>query len=248
MQIKFFLIFLLIVLNTLYSAEKKPLNKEIALIKQKQIFFGQFEVKNEQSKPVLNSFVSEYNLPQPIDRLYSLLGTFSFLDEQEKNTAVFTEISSKKTVFLKKGDILNGNKIISIDERGVLFESGFGDRFLFTQSGIKYTQTLPKRFFFRVNLKTAMNWLINQPEFLYSVKIVSDNESGFKVQQIEPGSIFERAGLAMNDRILQINETLLKTPDDAFSVWKEILTTGKKLATVKLVRNNKPVELIYILE
>lgn len=248
MQIRFFLIFLVIVFTSLYSTEKKPLNNKISLITQKQIFFGPNEIKNTNSKTLIGSFVSQMNLPQPVDKLYNLVGTFSFLEEQEKNTAVFIEISSKKIVFLKKGDILNGNKIISIDDRGVLFESVFGDRFLFTQSGIKYTQVLPQRLFFRVNLKTAMDWLTLQPEFIYSVKIVSNNETGFKVQQIEQGSIFETAGLALNDRILQINDILLKTPKDAFSAWQEILTTGKKLAKVKLIRNNKPVELVYILE
>jgi len=228
-----------------YPEEKKP-SQNLALILQKQIFFGSTEIKNDLKKNP--DFVSQIPSPQPLDRVYSLAGTFSYLDEPEKNTAVLTEISSKKIIFLKKDDIVSGNRVLAIDEKGVLFESGFGERFLFTQSGIKYSQVSVQRSYFKINIKNAMDWLKKQPEFLGSIKFVQSDGVGFVVNELEQGSIFEKAGLNNQDRVFQINDVFLKKPQDAMSALNEIFKGGKKMAVVKLTRFNKQIELVYILE
>ncbi|MGC8804820.1 MAG: PDZ domain-containing protein, partial [Candidatus Ratteibacteria bacterium] len=196
----------------------------------------------------LSMFVFSISQPQPFDAQYQLIGTFVFFDEVSKTTAVLKENSSNKILFLKIGDIINGNKIVSIEETGVVFENGFNERFLLTQSGIKVMQTQPRRFYFKVNLKNALQWLTTQPEFLYGMKLVPLDTAGFKVQDIEPGSVFESAGLASNDVITHINGILLKQPEDAFKAYDEIFKTGRKFTVLKIVRDKKLVELVYVLE
>lgn len=231
----------------LFSAEK-TLSVSFAPILQKQIFFGSPQIKKPEESSVLSLFVSGIQPPKPIDRIYSLTGIFSYSDEPGKNTAVLTENSSKKIIFLKVNDIINGNRVLAINDNGIIFESALGDKFTLTQSGIKYNQALPQRFYFKVNTKNAIQWLKVKPEFLSTIKFVLVNGLGFDVQEIEPGSVFEAAGFGKNDRIIQINDTILKKPSDAIAAYNEIFKTGKKLAIVRLVRNNRPVELVYILE
>ncbi|MCX7705118.1 MAG: hypothetical protein N2115_02520 [bacterium] len=232
---------------SLSFASEKGISVNITHILRKQIFFSFSDVKKVR-EPSLPVFISQIQPPQPLDRIYSLMGTFFYNEDPGKSIAVLSEINSKKVIFLKKNDIINGNRVLSIDESGVVFESVLGENFLLTQSGIKYSQTLPQRFYFNVNTKTAIDWLKLQPEFLNAIKFVPANGIGFSVQEIEPGSVFEAAGLGKDDRIIQINDIMLKTHADAISAYHEIFKTGRKVAIVKLVRNNKPVELIYILE
>ncbi|MCM8816662.1 MAG: hypothetical protein NC913_04025 [Candidatus Omnitrophica bacterium] len=231
----------------LFSTEK-TLSENLAPILQKQIFFSPLQTKKQDQSLSLPVFVSPLQTPQPIDTLYTLMGVFFYSDGQEKNTAVLLEQSSKKIIFLKINDTINGNRVLAINDNGVVFQSPLGDRFILTTSGIRYNQVLPQRFYFKINMKNAFEWLRKQPEFLFTIAFASGNGIGFSVQEIEPGSIFEVAGFMKNDRVIQINDIILKTPKDAFGAYSEILKTGKKLAIVKLVRNNRPVELVYILE
>ncbi len=230
---------------SIFCAEKKP-PENLTAILQKNVFFAPLEVKKDNQEK-LSTFVSSISQP-PLDAQYQLIGTFVFFEEPSKTTAILKENSSGKILILKTGDIINGNRIVSIEETGVVFESGFGEKFLFTQSGIKTIQTQPRRFYFRVNLKGALQWLTMQPEFLYGIKIVPLDIAGFKVLDIEPGSVFELAGLASNDVITQINGIILKKPDDAMKAYDEIFKTGRKFAVVRIVRDRKPLELVYILE
>lgn len=240
-------ILLLISCFPLFSADIKKPSPNLTAILQKNLFFSPLETKKDtQQLPV---FITSIKEPEPLDKTYSLSGTFVFTDEPEKNTAVLIENSSKKIIFLKNGDIINGNRVISIEDNGVLFQSGFGEKFLLTQSGIKALVPQPKRFYFRVNLKSAIQYLTMKPDVVYSIKFSHvDSPSGFKVQEIEPQSIFESAGLGLNDVITQINDKVLQSPDDAMSAYIDILKSGKKIALVKAIREKKLVELVYFLE
>ncbi|HOC02799.1 MAG TPA: hypothetical protein PKK91_04905 [bacterium] len=231
----------------LFSAERTT-SQKTSIILQKNIFFSPLEKKQE--KPGLPVFISQIPQPQSLDKTYTLIGTFIFIDEREKTTAVLKEISTNKMLFLKNGDVVAGNRIIEIKDDGVVFESAFGERFTLTQSGIKSSQPQGQSFYFRVNLKTAIETILSHPEVLSSIKITSIDKDthGFKVEDIEPGSIFELCGLSPNDIIIQIDEILLKTPDDAIFAYKRILQTGKKFTTIKILRNKKQMNLVYILE
>jgi len=231
----------------LFSAEKTT-SQKASIILQKNIFFSPLEKKQEKSG--LPAFITQMNQPQPLDKTYTLTGTFIFSNEPEKTTAVLKDISTNKILFLKNGDVVAGNRIIAIKDDGVVFESAFGEKFTLTQSGIKSSQPKGQSFYFRVNLKTAIETILSHPEVLSSIKIAPVNKDtpGFKIEDIEPGSIFELCGLSPNDTIIQVDETLLKKPEDAISVYKKILQTGKKFITIKILRNKKQLNLVYILE
>ncbi|HOL36022.1 MAG TPA: hypothetical protein PKW86_09150 [bacterium] len=232
--------------SSVFCADKK-LPQNLTAILQRNVLFAPLEVKkDDQSK--LSMFVAPISPPQRLDAQYLLIGTFVFFDEPSKTTAVLKENASGRILFLKTGDIVNGNKIVSIEETGVVFENGFNEKFILTQSGIKAIHTQPQRVYFKVNLKNAMQWLTLQPEFLYGIKLTPFDSAGFKIQDIEPGSIFESAGFTSNDVILQINDIILRSPADALKAYNEIFKTGKKYAVIRVIRDRKPVELVYFLE
>ncbi|HPP66931.1 MAG TPA: hypothetical protein PKX05_03345 [bacterium] len=238
-------LFLIFIFESSFAESKSSLDYSVIL--QKNIFFTPFEKKQESSIPV---FITQINQPQSLDKTHSLVGTFVFLDEPEKSTVVLREFSTNKMLFLKKGDIVVGNTIILIQDDSVIFESAFGERFALTQAGIKFTHLQTPTFYFRVNLKTAFETISAYPEILSTIKFVSvgKDTAGFKIQDIEPQSIYEMAGLMVNDIIVQIDDMMLKTPDDAIDAYKNILITGRKFTTIKILRNNKSINLVYILE
>ncbi len=238
--------FLSFIFNLLLFSADKNASPNIAAILQKNVFFSPLEKQEKPGPPV---FVTQINQPQSLDKVYVLIGTFVFHNEPEKTTAVLKEIRTNKMLFLKKGDVVSGNRIISIQDNGVIFESGFGERFTLSQSGIKFNQMQVQSFYFRVNLNNVFESISMDPKILSTINISSaDGAGGFRVKDIEPGSVFESCGLAVNDVIYQIDDTILKTPDDAISAYKKTLMTGKKFVIIKILRNKKPINLVYICE
>jgi general secretion pathway protein C len=69
---------------------------------------------------------------------------------------------------------------------------------------------------------------------------------GFKIYNIRRGSDFEKLGLQKNDIIKSVNNVELKSYNDAFKLYNRFGKT--KQLNIKLLRNNKEVEINYEIE
>jgi general secretion pathway protein C len=69
---------------------------------------------------------------------------------------------------------------------------------------------------------------------------------GFKINNIRKGSDFEKLGLRRNDIIKSVNNIELKSYNDAFKLYNKFSKT--KMLNIKILRNNKEVEINYEIE
>lgn len=73
--------------------------------------------------------------------------------------------------------------------------------------------------------------------------LASEAKDGFKIIDIEKGSIYQKVGLKKGDVITQINGVKLKSIEEFTAIWSEF-KNGQK-AELSIERNGKAKTLIY---
>lgn len=70
-----------------------------------------------------------------------------------------------------------------------------------------------------------------------------DKIEGFKIENINKDSVFEKLGLKKGDVIKSVNNNVLSSYAEAFKVYNNIENT--KYLNIEILRNNEVVELNY---
>lgn len=96
-----------------------------------------------------------------------------------------------------------------------------------------------------VSQQSLRQQLNNLPSLLRQAKAVPHSENGenlgFKVVEIQTGSIFEDLGLQKDDVIQSVNGTSVRSAEDALNAYRRLRTS--KSFQLSLLRNGRPVSL-----
>ena len=221
--------------------------KSYNTVLKKNVFTNTIEVK----KPVvaLNP-VSSLPEPELPDKTFNLLGTVVDSGTPGHSLAVVVNIRTKEDLFLSPGAELGNTKIVHIEKEGVVLENGFGDRFFLTCSGLRPLGLFPRTFFYRVNLGQLLQKLQQETELLSSLKLTpaETKGSGLKLTGVIAESVMEKLGLANDDIIQSLNGASLTSNEDLLLAYQKLLSEGQKQVVVRVIREKRPIRLVYQLE
>jgi len=205
----------------------------------------------ETAKPVvvLNP-VSSLPEPELPDKTFNLLGTVVDTRTAANSLAVFVNVRTKQDFFLSPGAALGNTKIVHIEKEGVVLENSFGDRFFFTCFGLRPLGLFPKTFFYRVNLGQLLQKLQQETDLLSSLKLTPAEikGTGVKLTGIVAETVMEKLGLANDDIIHSLNGVTLTSTVDLLQAYQKLLSEGQKQVVVRVMREKRPLRLVYQLE
>jgi general secretion pathway protein C len=81
------------------------------------------------------------------------------------------------------------------------------------------------------------------PDFLRQASVIPSPGGGFKIQQIQPGSLYEKMGLHPGDIVKVVNGQPINSADDAMRIYQQM--QGNAAIQIEISRNGKPDTLHY---
>ncbi len=159
----------------------------------------------------------------------------------------FVVLKDKKTVFVDLGKAYKGYKLIQIGLNYAIFE----------RNGKKYKLTMSKEKIKNLKIK-SVNAFNEQPievsrkifeEYKNNLNKIWNNigiiktKDGYEITYIKPGSIFDKLGLRIGDKIIEVNGRKLKNDADAWDLYKN--ADNFNYFEIKIKRNNKIKVLSY---
>ena len=81
------------------------------------------------------------------------------------------------------------------------------------------------------------------PDFLRQATMIPSKSGGFQVQQIQPGSLYEKLGLRAGDVIKVVNGQPVNSVEDAMRLYQQM--QGVAAVQIEIARNGKPENLYY---
>ncbi|HOV22451.1 MAG TPA: hypothetical protein PLW95_07260 [bacterium] len=186
--------------------------------------------------------------PPEIDKIFKVAGTIIFEEDRGKNIVILEDTKTKSMSFRKIGDIINGFKILEIDENEVIFESD-GEKYLLNEIGCECL-TIPKEaIVFEVKMGALLEVIEKQSNLIEKIevkKIKKDgNFIGFEIGGIEKDSFLEEFGIQNKDIITGINGHLFENEDFYFDFYEAILRQEIKRVEIKFLRDGKHHIYIY---
>ena len=183
-----------------------------------------------------------------------------------------SERGSRETTILSAGETYKGAKLLKVFSKYALFVEKEVEYKIELGKGASYTPSQPKPLVVQpidikpiveskpidANIKQTENKIEVKRDFLetytkntdriwrdISLKenLVDGKIDGFKVDKIKRDSTFEKLGLRAGDVIKSVNNTPLKSYDDAMRVYKKIGTMSA--LNMKIMRGNEIMELGY---
>ena len=101
-----------------------------------------------------------------------------------------------------------------------------------------------------VSQRTLRQQLNNLPRLLQQAKAVphqvNGETTGFKLVELQAGSVFEDLGLQKDDVIQSVNGNELRSPDDALIAYRELRTS--RSFQVALLRGGRPMTLNLLVQ
>lgn len=84
---------------------------------------------------------------------------------------------------------------------------------------------------------------LRSPELLKQAMLTPSPGGGFLVQQIQPGSLYEKLGLRPGDVIKSVNGQAVNSAEDAVKLYQQLPTLGS--VQMEILRGNRPESLYY---
>jgi general secretion pathway protein C len=81
------------------------------------------------------------------------------------------------------------------------------------------------------------------PEFLRQATITPTGSGGFQVQQLQPGSLYEKLGLRAGDVIKSVNGQSVNSAEDAMKLYQQMANVAS--VQIEVLRGGKPEHLYY---
>jgi hypothetical protein len=199
-------------------------------------------------EPVISEGVFPLAEPEPLDRQVTLLGiVISTEPGKEKKYAIIEDSRSKEADFYQPGAMIRGYALKEITEKGAIFETFIGTRFILTQKGARYLAQPIQTACFRVNIMDALKQL--ERDFLKMKGFTAKHTAqGLALDNIPAGTILDKAGWADKDIVCTIAEAPVHSAADILAAYETALKTNTKTLVVGLLRNNVPAKIVYVLE
>ena len=186
--------------------------------------------------------------PEPLDKQINLLGiVISTEPGKEKKYAIIEDSRSKDADFYKPGAVIRGYALKDITEKGPIFETFIGTKFILTQTGARYLDQQIQTTYFKINIRDAVKQLEQDLPKMNGF-IASPSADGLVLDNIPPGTILDKAGWADKDIVRTIAKTPVHSAMDIRTAYETVLKTGTKTLIVGLLRNNIPIRIVYMLE
>jgi len=218
---------------------------DYTIIIDRNIFSPKYPEKKENVK--YTEIVKIFQSPQ-LDKIFNIAGTVIFEENTSKNIVILEDLKTKKMSFYKVGDVVDGFKIIEIDEKEVIFEYE-GEEYSLSEAGSECLTIPENAIVFEVKMRPLIEIMENQSDVIekFEVKKVKEKNklTGFKINGIENGSFIEEFGLQNGDIITEINGQLPENSDFYIDFYEEILKGEIKRVEVKFLRDNKTQTYIY---
>jgi general secretion pathway protein C len=221
------------------------------------------EEKVTKQKPTIKIKKPEYQLLSNI----TLKAIYSI---NEKKAWIIVANKAGRTDMITVGELFKGYKLIRAYANYVIFEKDGEEykleltpdkkvNFSMTKS-TKPTHKTTKKDIEKITVvddkvsiqRTYLNDYANDFEKIWqdiSIKEIRDNFgkiNGFRVNRVNKKGVFHKLGLKKGDIIKAINNIELKSYNDAFNIYKDINNITH--LNIKILRNNKEVELEYEIE
>ncbi len=218
---------------------------DYTVIIDRNIFSPKYPEKKENVK--YPEIVKIFQSPQ-LDKIFNLVGTAIFEEDPDKNIVILENLKTKKMNFYKVGDVVDGFRIIEIDEKEVIFEYE-GEHYSLSRAGSECLTIPENAIVFEVKMRPLFNIMENQSDVVENIEVEKvkedDKLTGFKINGIREGSFLEEFGLQNGDIIIEINGNLPENADFYIDFYEGILKGKIKRVEVKFLRNNKIQTYIY---
>jgi type II secretion system protein C len=209
--------------------------------------------------------------PQPPPALTSLIEVKGIMYFSDRPSFSVINIKKKKQDYVfKEGElIIEEAKIVKIEPDSVTFlyngkdekiklkDETEGAKFVEVVPGIKaapdpskintakHVQKPEVREPVKVNFQDTVYQLQADTELMANLNVVPHTEgrkiNGFQLNNLPSGSIPYNYGLRNGDIIHRINGVLIDNIAKGYTVYNQIMNEGKKLVTVEVIRDSKPV-------
>jgi len=184
-----------------------------------------------------------------------LLGTLKLLGTAMGNplVAYIEDLTKSRMSAYRVGDTISGAKIVNIQRGKVTLEIDGQKGVLSLTIGKEkaITKVSPTKMVISKKgviseIGGDLNEAFNAAKILPHLDLASGKLSGFKVDNIQKGSIAEDAGLQNGDIIKVVNGQQLDSPQKALQVLRK--ARNQSQITVELIRRNQQIRLIYEIE
>ncbi len=213
-----------------------------------QLFSERFLIEEiGLTEPLSQSVIAEGEIPRKPPLNLRLLGTIL----GEPAIAHIEDLASKKEGSYKVGDIISGAKIVEIQLGKVILErDGQRELLVFVYGGKEraITEISPtERIVSKKGVLKEIGYDINKTLTMAKVtprfNFMSRKFSGFKIDDIQKGSIAERAGLENGDVVEIVNGQKLSSPQKAIQIFRKVRKQSR--VDLDLLRKNRLVRLKY---
>jgi len=185
------------------------------------IFFNSFKVKIKKSIETLKGVT--------LKALY-YNGKSGFVILQSHN----------KTVFIDLGEFYKGYKLIKIGINYAIFEKNNKEyKITMKKEKIKNSFSIKSSLnpaVFTVSRKTFEEYKNNLNKIWQDIGIIKTKD-GYEITYIKPGSIFDKLGLYIGDKIIEVNGRKLKNDADVWNLYKN--ANNFNYFEIKIKRHNK---------
>ncbi len=155
-------------------------------------------------------------------------------------------IEDKNTKTVKSytvGDRIRGFRIKDVKPNLVVFE-GNGKNTIVKLFKTSSNEGTPNESVFSVS-RSEIESEISSGTFLRYINIIPSG-NGLHVNYVDPRSFIYKFGIRPGDTITSINDIPIKTPEDSFSAFEQLKSSGS--VTINIIRNGREVKLHYELE
>lgn len=228
----------------------KNLKQEVKI----ELLSALFTTDNTRPDKILSrpAIISKHTISRGGSNLSELLGTLRLLGTAMGNpvAAYIEDLTEFRMSAYGVGDIISGAKIVNIQrgevtleidgQKGVLFLTLGKEKAITKVSST--TMVISKRGVLN-KIGGDINEVFNTARVRPQFDLAKGKFSGFKIDNIQKGSIAEDAGLQNGDIIKVVNGQQLDSPQKALQVLRKARNQSQII--VDLIRGNQQIRIIY---
>lgn len=177
-----------------------------------------------------------------------------YLDKDSAYAIIALKRKKNDVKIVSKGENFNGYKILKIYPKKVFLQKN-GKIYMLYLEKVDKNSSIANQNIVQDNAPVVLRSsdvykYVNHFDQIWKEIRIDDIRKngklkGFIVRWIKPGSIFTKIGLKKGDKIIKVNDRLLKSYKDAFDYYEKLKKKEINMLRLTVIRNNKEREIEY---
>lgn len=191
---------------------------------------------------------------QPVTLINDMILKGVYIDKKSAYAIIALKKKKNDVKIVSMGEKFNGYKVSNIYPKRVFLQKNEKTYILYLEKVDKQTfsyQPPINKQYISVALRSreVYRYINNFSQIWKKIKIDDIRENGkfkgFIIRWIKPDSIFSRIGLRKGDKIIKVDNKVLRSYKDAFDYYQRLKRKEMQTLRLTVIRNNKEKEIRY---